>query len=170
LAKKSNVLTVQDLAVYYGYIQAVKKVDMEISQGEFVVLLGSNGAGKSTLLNALIGKAPITRGQIMFNGKDITKWRTEDIVRAGIAIVPEGRGVLPTMTVMENMLLGAYYVKDKQDINKGLQAAYSLFPILEKRKNQQAGTLSGGEQQMLAIGRALMSYPKLLIMDEPSLG
>jgi branched-chain amino acid transport system ATP-binding protein len=170
LAKKSSVLTVHDVAVSYGYIQAVKKADLEVDQGEFIVLLGSNGAGKSSLLNALIGKAPANRGRITFMGKDITRWRTENIVRSGIAIVPEGRGILPLMSVMENLLLGAYYVKNKNDVSESLKLIFKLFPILEKRKNQQAGTFSGGEQQMLAIGRALMSSPKLLIMDEPSLG
>jgi len=170
LVKKNDVLTIQNLAVSYGYIQAVKKVDLEISQGEFIVLLGSNGAGKSTLLNALIGKAPIKHGRIFFMGKDITKWHTENIVVSGISIVPEGRGLLPLMSVMENLLLGAYYIKAKHDIIESFNRVFTLFPVLENRKNQQAGTLSGGEQQMLAIGRALMSSPKLLIMDEPSLG
>jgi branched-chain amino acid transport system ATP-binding protein len=170
LVKKSNVLTVQNLAVSYGYIQAVKKVDLEVCQGEFIVLLGSNGAGKSTLLNALLGKAPVNRGKIFFMGNDITKWRTENIVVSGISIVPEGRGVLPLMSVMDNLLLGAYYIKVKHDIIESLNRVFALFPILENRKNQQAGTLSGGEQQMLAISRALISSPKLLIMDEPSLG
>jgi branched-chain amino acid transport system ATP-binding protein len=168
LARKNNVLTVQNLAVSYGRIQAIKKVDLEVNEGEFVVLLGSNGAGKSTLLNALLGKPRPSRGNIIFMGRDITQWPTENIVAAGISIVPEGRGVLPLMNVMENLQLGAYHVK--HDINENLQRVFKLFPILQKRKKQPAGTLSGGEQQMLAIGRALMSSPKLLLMDEPSLG
>lgn len=170
MVKKSNVLTIQNVAVSYGYIQAVKNVDLSIDQGEFIVLLGSNGAGKSSLLNAILGKAPASKGQITFMGNDITHSSTENIVRSGIAIVPEGRGILPLMTVKENLRLGAYYVKDKHEITKTLEMVFYLFPILEKRINQQAGTFSGGEQQMLAIARALMSSPKLLIMDEPSLG
>lgn len=168
MARKNNVLTVQNLAVSYGRIQAIKKVDLKVNQGELVVLLGSNGAGKSTLLHALLGKARPSRGKIIFMGQDITQWPTENIVAAGISIVPEGRGILPLMNVMENLQLGAYHVK--HDITEDLHRAFKLFPVLEERKKQQAGTLSGGEQQMLAIGRALMSSPKLLLMDEPSLG
>jgi branched-chain amino acid transport system ATP-binding protein len=168
LAKRSNVLTVQNLAVSYGHIQAIKKVDLKVDQGEFVVLLGSNGAGKSTLLHALLGEVRPSRGSIMFLGQDITQWPTENIVAAGISIVPEGRGILPLMSVMENLQLGAYHVK--HDITGNLQQVFELFQILKERKKQQAGTLSGGEQQMLALGRALMSSPKLLLMDEPSLG
>jgi branched-chain amino acid transport system ATP-binding protein len=168
LVKKTNILTVQDLAVAYGHIQAIKKVDMAVDEGEFVVLLGSNGAGKSTLLNALLGKVRPNRGNIYFMGKDITRWSTENIVASGISVVPEGRGILPLMTVMDNLELGAYHVK--HEISHELQRVFTLFPILYERKKQQAGTLSGGQQQMLAIGRALMSSPKLLLMDEPSLG
>jgi branched-chain amino acid transport system ATP-binding protein len=168
LVKKNNVLTVRDLAVSYGRIQAIKKVDLEVNEGEFVVLLGSNGAGKSTLLYALLGKARPGRGNIMFMGRDITQWPTEKIVAAGISLVPEGRGVLPLMNVMENLQLGAYHVK--HDITEDLQRVFKIFPVLEKRKKQPAGTMSGGEQQMLAIARALMSSPRLLLMDEPSLG
>jgi len=170
LVKKNNVLTVQNLAVSYGFIKAVKDVNLEIDQGEFIVLLGANGAGKSTLLNALIGKVNITHGHIIFKGKDITKSSPEKIVSSGISIVPEGRGVLPLMTVTDNLELGAYYIKSKQAKIDSLKKVYTLFPILAKRTQQQAGTLSGGEQQMLAIGRAMMSSPELLIMDEPSLG
>jgi branched-chain amino acid transport system ATP-binding protein len=168
LAKRNNVLTVQNLAVSYGHIQAIRKVDLKVDQGEFVVLLGSNGAGKSTLLHALLGEARPSRGGITFMGQDITQWPTENIVAAGISIVPEGRGILPLMSVMENLLLGAYHVK--HDISGNLHRVFELFHVLKERKKQQAGTLSGGEQQMLALGRALMSSPKLLLMDEPSLG
>ena len=168
MAKRNNVLTVQNLAVSYGHIQAIKKVDLKVDQGEFVVLLGSNGAGKSTLLHAILGEAHPSRGSIIFMGQDITQWPTENIVAAGISIVPEGRGILPLMSVMENLQLGAYHVK--HDISKNLNRVFEIFQVLKQRKKQQAGTLSGGEQQMLALGRALMSSPKLLLMDEPSLG
>jgi branched-chain amino acid transport system ATP-binding protein len=168
LAKRSNVLTVQNLAVSYGHIQAIKKVDLKVDEGEFVVLLGSNGAGKSTLLHALLGEVRPSSGNILFMGQDITQWPTENIVAAGISIVPEGRGILPLMTVMENLQLGAYHVK--HDITGDLNRVFELFRVLKERRKQQAGTLSGGEQQMLALGRALMSSPKLLLMDEPSLG
>jgi branched-chain amino acid transport system ATP-binding protein len=168
LAKRNNVLTVHNLAVSYGHIQAIRKVDLKVDQGEFVVLLGGNGAGKSTLLHALLGEARPSRGSITFMGQDITQWPTENIVAAGISIVPEGRGILPLMSVMENLLLGAYHVK--HDISENLHRVFELFHVLKERKKQQAGTLSGGEQQMLALGRALMSSPKLLLMDEPSLG
>jgi branched-chain amino acid transport system ATP-binding protein len=168
LEKRNNVLIVQDLAVHYGSIQAISKVDLEVNQGELIVLLGSNGAGKSTLLNTVLGKLHPSSGKIVFMGQDITQWPTEKIVASGISIVPEGRGILPLMSVMDNLQLGAYHVK--HDITGELHRIFTLFPILEERKKQQAGTLSGGEQQMLAIGRALMSSPKLLLMDEPSLG
>jgi branched-chain amino acid transport system ATP-binding protein len=168
LAKRNNILTVQNLAVSYGHIQAIKKVDLKVDESEFVVLLGSNGAGKSTLLHALLGEVRPSRGNILFMGQDITQWPTENIVAAGISIVPEGRGILPLMTVMENLQLGAYHVK--HDITGDLNRVFELFRVLKERRKQQAGTLSGGEQQMLALGRALMSSPKLLLMDEPSLG
>jgi branched-chain amino acid transport system ATP-binding protein len=168
LVKKNNILTIQNLAVSYGHIQAIKKVDLTVDEGEFVVLLGSNGAGKSTLLNTILGKIHPIHGNIFFMGKDITRWATENIVASGISVVPEGRGILPLMSVMENLELGAYHVK--HDISGDLQRIFNLFPILSERKKQLAGTLSGGQQQMLAIGRALMSSPKLLLMDEPSLG
>jgi branched-chain amino acid transport system ATP-binding protein len=168
LVKKNNILTVKDLAVSYGHIQAIKKVDLVVDEGEFVVLLGSNGAGKSTLLNALLAKVRPSRGSIFFLGKEITLWPTEKIVASGISVVLEGRGILPLMSVMDNLELGAYHVK--HDLSPAFKKVYDLFPILNERKKQQAGTLSGGQQQMLAIGRALMSSPKLLLMDEPSLG
>jgi branched-chain amino acid transport system ATP-binding protein len=162
------VLEIKDLAISYGQIKAVKKVDLEIFQNEFVVLLGGNGSGKSTLLNGIIGKLHANRGSITFMGRDITKSNPESIVASGISIVPEGRGVLGHMTILENLELGAYYVK--HNISKDLDRIFALFPILAERRKQLAGTLSGGQQQMLVIGRALMSSPKLLLMDEPSLG
>ena len=168
MVKKNNILTVQNLAVSYGHIQAIKKVDLAVDEGEFIVLIGSNGSGKSTLLNTLLGKIHPNRGSIFFMGKDITRWPTENIVASGISIVPEGRGILPLMSVMDNLQLGAYHVK--HDTSNELRRVFNLFPILEERKKQMSGTLSGGQQQMLAIGRALMSTPKLLLMDEPSLG
>ena len=168
MGKRNNILTIHDLAVYYGSIQAITRADLEVNQGELVVLLGSNGAGKSTLLNTILGKLHPSSGKIIYMGQDITQWETEKIVASGISIVPEGRGILPLMSVMDNLQLGAYHVK--HDITEELNRVFTLFPILAERKKQQAGTLSGGEQQMLAIGRALMSSPKLLLMDEPSLG
>jgi branched-chain amino acid transport system ATP-binding protein len=168
LEKNDNVLTIEDLAVSYGHIQALKKVDMFVNQGEFVLLMGSNGSGKSTLLSALLGKVRPTRGKITFTGKDITHWPTENIVASGISIVPEGRGILPLMSVLENLELGAYHLK--HSASHYLQRVFDLFPVLKQRQKQVAGTLSGGEQQMLAIGRALISSPRLLLMDEPSLG
>jgi branched-chain amino acid transport system ATP-binding protein len=168
LAEKNSILMVEDLAVTYGHIQAIRKVDLVVHEGEFVVLLGSNGAGKSTLLNAVLNKIHAVRGKIIFRGVDITTWPTEKIVAAGISIVPEGRGVLPLMSVLENLELGAYHVK--HNVTHELERIFELFPVLGKRKKQKAGTLSGGEQQMLAIGRGLMSSPELLLMDEPSLG
>jgi branched-chain amino acid transport system ATP-binding protein len=168
LVKKNNILTIQNLAVAYGHIQALKKVDLVVDEGEFVVLIGSNGAGKSTLLSALLGKIHPNHGNIVFNGHDITQWPTEKIVATGISLVPEGRGILPLMSVMDNLELGAYHVK--HNISHDIQHMFELFPILSEKKKQVAGTLSGGQQQMLAIARALISSPKLLLLDEPSLG
>jgi branched-chain amino acid transport system ATP-binding protein len=159
---------VSDLAVSYGHIQALKKIDLEVEKGELVVLLGSNGAGKSTLLSAVMGEVQPGRGKISFLGEDIVGLSTERIVASGVAIVAEGRGIIPRMTVMENLQLGAYHVK--HDIRPDLERMFALFAVLGRRRKQAAGTLSGGEQQMLAIARALMSSPKLLMLDEPSLG
>jgi len=165
---KVNILKIHNLSVSYGQVQAVKQVNLEVNEGEIVALVGSNGAGKSTLLNSVLGVCPAKQGTIMFMGRDITRQSTESIVASGISVVPEGRGVLSLMTVLENLQLGAYHIK--HDINKGLNQVFERFPILADRRNQAAGTLSGGEQQMLAIARALIAEPKLILMDEPSLG
>ncbi len=163
-----SVLKVHNLSVSYGSIQAVKRVNLEVNEGEVVTLLGSNGAGKSTLLKSILGICPANQGTIMFMGRDITHQATETIVASGISMVPEGRGILALMTVMENLELGAYHVK--RDVKEYLNHVFESFPFLSERKNQVAGTLSGGEQQILAIARALISAPKLLVLDEPSLG
>lgn len=165
---KGNILKVQNLSVFYGRITAIRQVSLEVNEGELVVLVGANGAGKSTLISAVLGIAPAKSGTIRFMGQDITGKSTDSIVASGISVVPEGRGILPLMTVLENLQLGAYHVKG--DITRYLELAFDRFPVLAERKNQPAGTLSGGQQQMLALARALMSSPKLLMMDEPSLG
>ena len=165
--ERNNVLKVTDLYVSYGEIQALRGINLEVNEGEIVTLIGSNGAGKSTIVNSILGVVKPTKGKIEFCGEDITKKTSDKIVRKGIAVVPEGRGILAQMTVLENLLLGAYHSHGNH--KDALENVYSHFPIIEKRKNQVAGTLSGGEQQMLAIGRALMGTPKMLMLDEPSL-
>jgi branched-chain amino acid transport system ATP-binding protein len=167
LEQTDIVLKVEDLSVYYGPICAVRKVDLEVRNGEIVSLIGSNGAGKSTLINAILGMQRARSGRIIFKGTDITRWPTEKIVYSGISIVPEGRGMLSQMTVLENLQLGAYH--HKVDFNSRLKLVFKHFPILEERQSQKAGTLSGGEQQMLAISRAIVGNPALLLLDEPSL-
>lgn len=164
------MLTVKNLQVNYGSIQALKDISIEVKQGEVVTLIGSNGAGKSTLLKTISGLIRPKQGSITFEGKDLTSIPPEKIVSFGISHVPEGRKIFSGMTVMENLRIGAYQRKDKKGIEKDLEEVFSLFPILKDRKNQDAGTLSGGEQQMLAISRALLAKPKLIILDEPSLG
>lgn len=164
------MLRVEDLHVYYGVIQALKGISFEVNQGEVVALIGSNGAGKTTTLHALTGLIPKQRGFVEFEGRQITKVPAHKIVEMGIAHVPEGRRVFSELTVYENLILGAYTRNDKTEISETLKKVYHRFPRLEERKNQRAGTLSGGEQQMLAMGRALMSKPKMIVMDEPSMG
>ncbi|MBP3350991.1 MAG: ABC transporter ATP-binding protein [Lachnospiraceae bacterium] len=164
------MLEVKDLQVYYGMIQALKGVSFEVNQGEVIALIGANGAGKTTTLHTLTGLLPAKHGSIMFEGKDITKMPAHKIVEMGIAHVPEGRRVFSQLSVYENLKMGAYTRKDKKEIAENLENVYKRFPRLEERKNQRAGTLSGGEQQMLAMGRALMSNPKMIVMDEPSMG
>lgn len=165
------LLTVKNLDVHYGMIHAIKNVSFEVNEGEIVALIGANGAGKSTTMQAISGL--ITNGKsgsIVFDGVDISKMPAHKIVGLGLAQVPEGRRIFAQMTVEDNLEMGAYLRKDKKSIEEDMQHVYTLFPRLEERRKQMAGTLSGGEQQMLAMGRALMSKPKLLLMDEPSMG
>ena len=164
------MLEVKDLQVYYGVIQALKGISFEVNQGEVIALIGANGAGKTTTLQTLTGIIPSKAGKISFEGKDITKTPAHKIVEMGMAHVPEGRRVFADMTVYENLLMGAYTRKDKNEIAQSLENVYKRFPRLKERKNQRAGTLSGGEQQVLAMGRALMSKPRIILMDEPSMG
>ena len=164
------MLKVTDLTVNYGVIQAVKGISFEVEQGEIVALIGPNGAGKTTTLHTVTGMIPAKSGSIQFDGTDITKVPAHRIVSMGLAHVPEGRRVFAQLTVLENLKMGAYTRKDKDGIEKSLEEIYRRFPRLEERKSQLAGTLSGGEQQMLAMGRALMSNPEMIVMDEPSMG
>lgn len=164
------MLKIKGLHAYYGQIHALKGIDMEIAEGELVTLIGSNGAGKSTLINTILGMVHAAKGEITLNGKNITNLSPHKIVRQGIAVSPEGREVFPALTVEENLRLGAYTATSQEQIKRCYESVYDLFPRLKEREKQQAGTLSGGEQQMLAIGRAMMQEPKLLLLDEPSLG
>jgi len=164
------MLEVKGLQVYYGVIQALKDISFEVNQGEVIALIGANGAGKTTTLHTLTGLLPAKQGSIVFEGKDITKMPAHKIVEMGIAHVPEGRRVFSQLSVYENLIMGAYTRKDKKEIAENLENVYTRFTRLKERKNQRAGTLSGGEQQMLAMGRALMSNPKMIVMDEPSMG
>lgn len=164
------MLVVENLHVYYGDIHAVKGISFEVKQGTITTLIGANGAGKSTTIKTICGLLHPKEGSIHLEGKPIHKIDADYIVRMGVGYVPEGRRIFPVLTVDENLEMGAFIRKDKQEINKDKERMYELFPALKTRKKQLAGSLSGGEQQMLAIGRALMSRPKLLIMDEPSLG
>ncbi len=164
------MLKVENLQLNYGVIRALKGIDLEVNQGEIVTLIGANGAGKTSTLKAISGIEKISGGSITFDGKDISKMNAQDIVKIGISQVPEGRHVFPEMTVLENLELGAYLRKDKDGIRADLEKVYERFPILKDRSKQSAGTLSGGEQQMLAMGRALMAKPKILLLDEPSMG
>ena len=164
------MLKVKDIDVYYGNIQALRNVSLEVNEGEIVTLIGANGAGKSTLLKTISGLQKPKRGSIEYLGAAIDGKAAQAIVKGGISHVPEGRRVFANMSVEENLELGAYLRKDRDGIKKDLEHVYELFPRLLERRKQQAGTLSGGEQQMLAMGRALMSKPKLIILDEPSMG
>lgn len=164
------MLEIKDLEVYYGVIQAIKGISFEVNQGEVIALIGANGAGKTTTLHTITGLISPKKGSVTFEGKDITKVPAHKIVSMGMAHVPEGRRVFAELSVYENLKMGAYTRKDKSEIEESLANVYKRFPRLEERKNQMAGTLSGGEQQMLAMGRALMSRPKIILMDEPSMG
>ena len=164
------MLEVKDLQVYYGVIQALKGISFHVNQGEVIALIGANGAGKTTTLQTLTGILSPKSGSIVFEGKDLTRTPAHKIVEMGMAHVPEGRRVFADMSVYENLLLGAYTRRDKAEIAESLASVYKRFPRLEERKGQRAGTLSGGEQQMLAMGRALMSRPRIILMDEPSMG
>ncbi len=164
------MLTINDLEVYYGMIQAIKGISLEVNQGEVIALIGANGAGKTTTLHTITGLLTPKKGSVIFEGTDITKIPAHKIVSMGMAHVPEGRRVFANLSVYQNLKLGAYTRKDRNEIEETLKTVYQRFPRLEERKNQIAGTLSGGEQQMLAMGRALMSHPKIILMDEPSMG
>lgn len=164
------LLEIEDLHVHYGVIEALKGVSLKVEEGQIVALIGANGAGKTTLMQSTSGLIKKTEGKVNFNGTDISKQSPQKIVKDGLSQVPEGRRVFSGLSVYENLLMGAYLRKDKKGIEEDLKKVYSLFPILEQRKNQDASTLSGGEQQMLAMGRALMARPKLLLLDEPSMG
>lgn len=164
------MLIIKDLCVNYGGIKALQGINIEVPEGKIITLIGGNGAGKSTTLRTAIGLVKPLSGKIFYSGQDITGNKTVDIVKKGMALVPEGRRIFSNLTVSENLVLGAYSRKDKEEIAEDQEKVFSIFPILKERLKQKAGTLSGGEQQMLAVGRAIMSKPKLLMMDEPSLG
>lgn len=164
------MLEVKDLAVYYGMIHAIKGVSFEVNKGEIIALIGANGAGKTTILHTITGLLSPKRGSIQFEGKELTKIPAHKIVSLGMAHVPEGRRVFAELSVYQNLKLGAYIRSDKKEIEETMETVYQRFPRLRERKNQMAGTLSGGEQQMLAMGRALMSHPQIILMDEPSMG
>ncbi len=163
------MLLLEDIYTHYGKIEALHGVSVEVKKGEIVSLIGANGAGKTTLLMTVCGNPQASSGRVVLEGKDITRDRTSDIMRSGIAIVPEGRRVFPGLTVEENLHMGGFF-NSKTEIRKSQQHVYQLFPRLKEREHQRAGTMSGGEQQMLAIGRALMTKPRMIILDEPSLG
>lgn len=165
-----SMLEIKDLEVYYGAINALKGITFSVEQGEIIALIGANGAGKTTTLHTISGLIPAKRGSVMFNGKELTKTPAHKIVSMGMAQVPEGRRVFAQLSVLENLTLGAYTRKDKRGISETLERVYEYFPRLKERRTQLAGTLSGGEQQMLAMGRALMSKPSIILMDEPSMG
>lgn len=164
------LLEIKDLEVNYGVIKAIKGVSFDVNEGEIIALIGANGAGKTTILHTITGLIQAKKGSIVFDGKELTKTPPHKIVSMGMAHVPEGRRIFQQLSVLENLKLGAYTRKDKSEIASALKMVYERFPRLEERKNQVAGTLSGGEQQMLAMGRALMSKPRIILMDEPSMG
>ncbi len=165
-----SMLEINDLEVHYGMIKAIKGVSFDVNEGEVIALIGANGAGKTTILHTVTGLIEATNGSVIFNGVDITKVPAHKIVSMGMAHVPEGRRVFANLSVYQNLKMGAYTRKDKDEIEKNLEMVFTRFPRLKERQNQMAGTLSGGEQQMLAMGRALMSNPKIILMDEPSMG
>ncbi len=164
------MLEVHDLEVYYGVIRALKGISFEVNQGEIVTLIGANGAGKTSTMQSVVGLIPKRSGSVIFDGHDITKTPCHKIVHLGMTQVPEGRRIFQELSVYDNLLMGAYSMKNQSSFKSDLEAIYTRFPRLAERKNQIAGTLSGGEQQMLAMGRAIMSHPKLLMLDEPSMG
>ena len=164
------MLEIKNLQVYYGVIQAIKDVSFKVNEGEVIALIGANGAGKTTILHTITGLLPAKNGEVVFEGLDLLKIPAHEIISHGIAHVPEGRQVFSQLTVYDNLLMGAYTRKDNAEIEESLENIYKRFPRLKERKGQYAGTLSGGEQQMLAMGRALMSKPRIVLMDEPSMG
>jgi branched-chain amino acid transport system ATP-binding protein len=164
------LLEVEDVHTFYGNIEALKGISLEVNEGEIVTLIGSNGAGKSTTLRSISGLTPPRQGSVRFDGEEIGETPPQDIVRKGISQAPEGRRIFSRMSVRENLELGAYLRRDEGEIERDRERVYDLFPRLKERERQKAGTLSGGEQQMLAIGRAMMAHPKLLLLDEPSMG
>ena len=164
------MLEVNNLEVYYGVICALKGISFEVNEGEIVTLIGANGAGKTTTMQSIVGLIPARNGSVVFDGKNISKTPCHKIVHLGMTQVPEGRRIFQELTVYENLLMGAYSIKDQSGFKNDIEAIYTRFPRLAERRNQIAGTLSGGEQQMLAMGRAIMSHPKLLMLDEPSMG
>ena len=169
-APREALLTLKDVHVAYGNIRAVRGISMEVCRGEIVTLIGANGAGKTTTLRAISRLVPVAEGQITYRGEDLSRFPAHEVVRLGICHVPEGRGVFANLTVRENLLLATYSRRGTGDVNADLERVYSVFPRLAERRNQYAGTLSGGEQQMLAVGRALMTGGELMLLDEPSMG
>jgi len=165
-----TLLELSDVSVHYGRIKAVSGLNLTVNEGEIVTLIGANGAGKSTTMRAISGIRPLSQGTIRFDGEDITKLRADLRVVRGISQAPEGRGIFPGMTILENLDMGAYARKDRKNLGPDIEHVFELFPRLKERKSQMGGTLSGGEQQMLSIGRALMAKPRLLLLDEPSMG
>ena len=165
-----SLLSVKDLEVYYGMIQAIKGISFDVEEGEVIALIGANGAGKTTILHTITGLVNAKRGSIQYRGQELTKVAAHKIVSLGMAHVPEGRRIFAELTVLENLKMGAFTRTNPKEIEESLEMVYKRFPRLEERKNQTGGTLSGGEQQMLAIGRALMSKPRIILMDEPSMG